>query len=427
MNKALESLDKAIESEETKNKAIVLRRTFASAFARTRNYKAAAEQYEKLLSDQLDNADTNNAALLTSLISVQSYFRLARRTGDLLPIADRVDERVSKSADELADKIIALRVHSIKAKALAATNTDAAEKLLLADYEMAKKAYDENSDDDEAAKLYAWSLNNLYMLDPAGDGAAEYMQAHQEIAKELAMKARNQGMFRNYMTVANGYISSTYREDPKAADTAVQSLKATIDDFRDERPEYKAMLASYERSLASTERRIASALKIMEMIGQPAPEMDVAAWVTQNDGDTPVDLKGKVVLVDFWAIWCGPCVRTFPHLKHLNETYGDGLQIVGVTRYYGYKWNEKTKKAVRGKERNADLEHEALRKFMASHDLEHPTIVVPDGSAMQQEFGVSGIPHAVVIDQEGAIQLIKVGSGEANAKAIEAKIKELLK
>ncbi|MFK7822013.1 MAG: TlpA family protein disulfide reductase, partial [Planctomycetaceae bacterium] len=248
-----------------------------------------------------------------------------------------------------------------------------------------------------------------------------------EITKDLALKSRNFEMFRNYMSLATRDISTTYRAEPKTAELSVEKLKAAIDDFRESRPEYKAMLASYERSISSYERRIASALKILEMIGQPAPEMDVAAWVTQ-DGDKPVDLNGKVILLDFWAVWCGPCIRTFPHLKHLDETYGDkGLQIVGVTRYYNYTWNEKTEKAVRGQKADADLEHDALRKFLASHGLKHPTIVVPKESEMQRNFGVSGIPHAVVIDQNGAIQLIKVGSGEANAVAIEAKIKELLK
>ena len=67
-----------------------------------------------------------------------------------------------------------------------------------------------------------------------------------------------------------------------------------------------------------------------------------------------------------------------------------------------------------------------LGKFLAHHKLEHPTIVTPKTSTMQAEFGVTGIPHVVLIDRKGNVQMVKVGSGPQNAIALEAKIKELL-
>ncbi|MFK7821941.1 MAG: hypothetical protein AB8G99_24800 [Planctomycetaceae bacterium] len=296
MDKALASLDKAMEAGKS-GKTLALRRSFASAFAKMRDYKSAAEQYEQLLSSQLELDEISNAALLASLTSVQSYFSLARRADEVLPLAEQVDERVSKSTKTLADKVVGLRVHAIKAKAMSNEAPKAAKQLLLADYEAAKKTYD--SEDDDSAALYAWSLNNLYTLNPTDEDAQTYFQAHQEITKDLAMKSRNFEMFRNYMSLATRDISTTYRAEPKTAELSVQKLKAAIDDFRESRPEYKAMLTGYERSISNYERRIASALKILEMIGQPAPEMDVAAWVTQ-DGDKPVDLNGKVILLDFY-------------------------------------------------------------------------------------------------------------------------------
>mgnify|MGYP002782619864 FL=1 len=78
--------------------------------------------------------------------------------------------------------------------------------------------------------------------------------------------------------------------------------------------------------------------------------------------------------------------------------------------------------------KEATLEEElvALEGFRKKHELPYGFVVTPAGSTFAQQFKVSGIPQAVVIDQEGVIREISVGSGEASAQAIEAAIKKLL-
>jgi thiol-disulfide isomerase/thioredoxin len=143
--------------------------------------------------------------------------------------------------------------------------------------------------------------------------------------------------------------------------------------------------------------------------------------------DTP-DLKGKVVLYDFWAVWCGPCIATFPHLREWREEFGNrGFEIVGVTRYYGYDWDEENERIARSKEEvPPEQEREAVARFLQSKEMRHPTIFTPEGSDLQSQYAVTGIPHAVLVDRQGVVQMVKVGSGPANAEALHQKIVELI-
>jgi thiol-disulfide isomerase/thioredoxin len=82
-------------------------------------------------------------------------------------------------------------------------------------------------------------------------------------------------------------------------------------------------------------------------VGRQAIPLDLEAWVN-GAPLTDDDLKGKVVLLDFRAVWCGRCIATFPRLREWNAKYaGKGLVKVGLTRYHNYDWDEKDDKATR--------------------------------------------------------------------------------
>ena len=172
------------------------------------------------------------------------------------------------------------------------------------------------------------------------------------------------------------------------------------------------------------------AKKLAEMIGKPAAPLaeNVQGWVN-GEPLKDDDLKGKVVLLDFWAVWCGPCISTFPHLKEWNKKYQDkGLVIVGLTNYEGrFEWDDDAAdlKDAKGK-MTAKEENEMLRKFAKHHSLHHRIAVQKESSDLADYYAVQGIPHVVVLDQEGKVRIVRAGAGPDNAKAIGDMIEKLL-
>ncbi len=130
-------------------------------------------------------------------------------------------------------------------------------------------------------------------------------------------------------------------------------------------------------------------------VGSKAPAIKVEKYLKGN----PISefKSGHVYVVEFWATWCGPCIRAFPHLSELQEANKDKVTFIGIN-IWERKYDDKT--------------IDTINKFMEKHGTNMRYTVAYDGNAKAMSNGYmvaanrNFIPHAFVVNQEGTIAWI---------------------
>jgi thiol-disulfide isomerase/thioredoxin len=146
------------------------------------------------------------------------------------------------------------------------------------------------------------------------------------------------------------------------------------------------------------------------------PEITADEWIDQQPTKLS-QLRGRVVLLDFWAPWCGPCRVTFPRLQKLYENYKDkGLVILGVTNFFGH---------AEGKELTHPQELDYLRDFKKKFRLPYG-FAIADSEENDRNYGVSSIPTTFLIDRRGVVRFISIGSSDEENSALTKMIKKLI-
>lgn len=131
--------------------------------------------------------------------------------------------------------------------------------------------------------------------------------------------------------------------------------------------------------------------------GDAAP--DFTASLADGTTFTLSEQQGKVVLLNFWATWCGPCVREMPAFERLYAEYGEDAAILAV---------------------NCLEDTGTVDAFISENEYTFSIAYDTDGS-INMRYPTQGIPYTLVIDKEGVIQKIYVGAADAETQYREYK------
>ncbi|WP_439184933.1 TlpA family protein disulfide reductase [Carboxylicivirga taeanensis] len=207
----------------------------------------------------------------------------------------------------------------------------------------------------------------------ADDDAARYRY----LAKEYAD--------RNSVLAVIGRLKD--KTDKELIDETLATLKKA-------NPSYPPLL----KYIKDKEEARAAAEKVK--IGKVAPHFSYPT----PDGAmvSPEDYKGKIVVVDFWASWCGPCRNEIPHLKEVYEKYqSKGVEMLSVS---------------------IDKKKADWHKALGEENMEWTQVLAPNaGKQTMKDYQFSGIPFIIILDQDG-----KIVAKQLRGKEIDQKLDELL-
>jgi thiol-disulfide isomerase/thioredoxin len=138
-------------------------------------------------------------------------------------------------------------------------------------------------------------------------------------------------------------------------------------------------------------------------LGEQAP-----AFILSNAAGESValeKLKGRVVYVDFWASWCGPCRRSFPWMNEMQQKYGAaGFTIVGV---------------------NVDKRRPDAERFLQQTPATF-TIVYDEAGRTPEAYAVKGMPSSYLVDAAGKVVAVESGFRDEQKAELEARIRTLV-
>jgi cytochrome c biogenesis protein CcmG, thiol:disulfide interchange protein DsbE len=137
-------------------------------------------------------------------------------------------------------------------------------------------------------------------------------------------------------------------------------------------------------------------------VGSPAPELSLPGL---KEAVNLAQSKGKVVYLDFWASWCGPCKLSFPFMNELQAKYREqGLEVIAV---------------------NLDTKRADADQFLAQVPAQF-TVAFDTGSTQAKRFDIRGMPTSYIIGRDGSVVAVHAGFKDADRKTLDARVSQAL-
>jgi len=147
------------------------------------------------------------------------------------------------------------------------------------------------------------------------------------------------------------------------------------------------------------------AAAVETVVGKPAPAFELPVFGSESRHVSLESLRGKVVLLDFWASWCGPCRQSFPLYEKLrSELPAQDFTLLAI---------------------NLDEMADGPAAFLYEHPVGYTSLADPAGD-VARKFGLIGMPTSFVIDRDGVVRSRHTGFKPQDIDAVRGEIRELI-
>ncbi|MDB4679591.1 MAG: TlpA disulfide reductase family protein [Planctomycetaceae bacterium] len=441
LDAAEEALEKQLVEFPDSARIHALHMNFAYAYRRMDDHAAAFRHMEQLVKFYL-SATAKRPELYqqmaNALDAMSGYGLVAKQSHQVEQrfetILTMLKNRTASGDDETDTRLIGA-VHDVRLRMInfliGLKKYDDADRYLMEELQQAKEEYEKQSDSADFVLRLANALQSRVTLRDV-TGADDLDDARHRQLVFLELKAKE---FQDHPEILAAYldahltaINALSRSHPDRASELLKKSRDFINSIESEERVITQKVMIAKRSLPYLQQLVIDGQRHAKLLETDWTPPQAISWIN-SEPLTESAFAGKVVLLDFWSVWCIPCLESFPHLSRWYEQYQEeGLVVVGVTRFYNYAWDDQRDQIAKELDRDVPQkeELEVLKKYARQKALNYPLAITGPQSEFQQKYHVVSLPQIVLIGRDGKIHMVRIGTGPTIAREIERKIEELL-
>lgn len=322
------------------------------------------------------------------ITSRQEYYAAQKKTAEAMAEAtDRILDLEEKIEEAIAEKVIQTRASALST--LANLGDEEAAKNLAALPELLEKLGYESFVRPVEAKLLGSKFNTLRTAENPDKAIQPLIEEVVTFIKEAGKDLTMDDLRLAYSAVQTANGISRVVDNPDIAINAYKTFG-------------ELLINSGNEDADGLGKKFLGAVRRLKL---PGNSIEIKGFTLSGDEFNIDSLKGKTVLIDFWATWCGPCLGEIPNMLEMYEAYKDkGFEIVGIS---------------------VDSDIERLKGFIEKREI--PWIILqdtqtekPDYEENSDRYGISGIPSMILVGADG-----KVISISARGHALNAELEKI--